>query len=310
MNFRQIEVFFAVMTCGTVTEAARQLGVSQPSVTSTIQQAESRLGIPLFRRDGGRLVPTAEARTLFEEAERAHDALTAFRSLARKLQIGQGGHVRIAAVPSISLELLPDAIALFQKRHKGFNYSVSTLNTEEMLQELDSRKGTFHLGFSYGNMEDTGIASQVMGSAELLAVFPSDWKIPQGEAIDLVKLAPLPYISGFDYTPSGQLCRNLFADAGVEPQAVARIHTHHLAGRLVQRGLGYTILDSVTVHALLQDDPDHQVLVRRISGNPEIPVTAIFPGQRSLSNPAKRFVDCFEEVYKSVIDAIEESPPW
>ena len=51
MNFRQIEVFFAVMTCGTVTEAARQLGVSQPSVTSTIQQAESRLGIPLFRRE-------------------------------------------------------------------------------------------------------------------------------------------------------------------------------------------------------------------------------------------------------------------
>ena len=73
MNFRHIEIFFAVMTCGTVTEAARQLGVSQPSVTTTIQQAERKLGIQLFRRESGRLLPTQEAMTLFEEAERAHE---------------------------------------------------------------------------------------------------------------------------------------------------------------------------------------------------------------------------------------------
>ena len=65
--------------CGTVTEAARQLGVSQPSVTTTIKQAEAGLGLRLFRREAGRLVPTAEARILFEEAERAHDALAALK---------------------------------------------------------------------------------------------------------------------------------------------------------------------------------------------------------------------------------------
>lgn len=48
MNFRQLEVFFAMMTSGTVTEAARLLGVSQPAVTTSIQQTEKKLGITLF----------------------------------------------------------------------------------------------------------------------------------------------------------------------------------------------------------------------------------------------------------------------
>ena len=136
MNYRHLEVFFTVMTSKTLTEAARKLCISQPSVTTTLKHAETQLGIMLFQREGGRLVPTQEAQVLFEEAERAHDALTAFEGLARRLQVSRGGHVRIAAIPSISLEVLPDAIELFQQNHSGFNYSISTLNTEEILDKL------------------------------------------------------------------------------------------------------------------------------------------------------------------------------
>ena len=309
MNFRHVEVFFAVMTCGTVTEAARQLGVSQPSVTTTIQQAEAGFGIRLFQRESGRLVPTAEARILFEEAERAHDALAAFRALARRLQTGQGGHVRIAAVPSISLELLPDAIARFQQLHRGFNYSVSTLNTEEILQQLDSRVGAFNLGFSFGDLDDSGFATRNIGDADLMAVFPALWDLPGSGAIDLAELADRPYIAGFDSTPAGQVCRNLFVEAEVEPRVVATIHTHHLAGRLVQRGMGYAILDSVTLRALLHEKDADKVLIRRIAGDPSIPVTAVFRAQRSKENQTTLFVECFEAAYRALLDTVEEGLP-
>jgi DNA-binding transcriptional LysR family regulator len=309
MNFRHVEVFFAVMTCGTVTEAARQLGVSQPSVTTTIQQAEAGLGIRLFQRESGRLVPTAEARILFEEAERAHDALAAFRALARRLQTGQGGHLRIAAVPSISLELLPDAIARFQQLHSGFNYSVSTLNTEEMLQQLDSRVGAFNLGFSFGQLDDSGFATRNIGDADLMLAFPAGWDLPEGDAIDLAELADRPYIAGFDSTPSGQICRNLFVEAETEPRVVATIHTHHLAGRLVQRGMGYAILDSVTLRALLHERDSNTVLIRRIAGGPTIPVTAVFRAQRSQENQTGLFVECFEAAYRALLDTVEERLP-
>jgi DNA-binding transcriptional LysR family regulator len=306
VKFRHVEVFYAIMTNGTVTEAARQLGVSQPSVTTTLKQAESRLGIQLFQREGGRLIPTEEARILFEEAERAHYALEAISILAKRLQIGRGGYVRIATVPTLSFELLPDAIERFEARHTGFRYSVASMNTEEMLNELDSRKGTFHLGVTFGAQDDSGLVYTDIGNAELYAVLPADWDIADGTEIRLEQLEGRPFISGFDHTALALECRRLFADAAVEPRIVARSHMYLFAGCLVQRGIGCTILDALTVRALLDSRRAASIAVRRIVGQPSLRVAAVFPSQRRLSNAASVFVECFQQAYDALSARIRE----
>jgi len=309
LNYRHIEVFFAVMTCGTVTEAARQLGVSQPSVTTTLQQAEARLGLTLFQRESGRLIPTAEAKTLYEEASRAHEALASFKTLAKRLQLGHGGHVRVASIPSISMELLPDAIGLFHQKHPGFNFSVSTLNTEDILAQLNTGGGAFDLGFTFGNLDGEYVASQRLGETELLAVFPAGWDIPAGKEIDLADLKEMAHVAGFAGTALTKACQTLFLEAGFEPQIAARIHTHHLAGRLVQRRLGYTILDSVTVRALLHERLGNMLVIRRIKGNPSLPVISIFSSHKGLSNAARLFTECFCEAYRKIDESVEKWLP-
>ena len=299
MNFRHVEVFFAVMTGGTVTEAARRLGVSQPSVTTTLRQAEEKLGIQLFLREGGRLIPTEEAHILFEEAERAHEALHAMRTLAKRLEIGRGGHVRIAAVPSISLELLPDAIERFEQRHTGFQYSVATLNTEEIVNQLDSRKGTFHLGFTFGTLEDSGFDATAIGDADLLAVLPAAWNYERDE-VELCKLRDRQFISNFDHTALASICNRMFIDAGFEPSVVARSHSHYLAGCLVQRGIGYTILDALTTRALLHNPLAGSIVAKPIAGRPTLTVSAVYPSQRRLSNAAAVFIESFQQAYQAV----------
>lgn len=305
MNFRHIEVFFAVMTAGTVTEAARQLGVSQPSVTTTLRQAEAKLGIQLFLREGGRLIPTEEARILFEEAERAHEALEAMRTLAERLEIGRGGHVRIAAVSTISLELLPDAIQRFEQRHTGFHYSVATLNTEEIISQLDGRKGTFHLGFTFGTLEGSGFDATRIGAAELFAVLPADWH-HAGDVVEIAELADRPFISGFDHTALAIETRRHFTSAGVEPLVVARSHTHYLAGCLAQRGIGYAILDALTTRALLHNPLAAAITAKPLAGSPTIDVSAVYPSQRRLSNAAVVFIDCIQQAYDDVQAALRE----
>lgn len=297
MNFRHVEVFYAVMTNGTVTEAARQLGVSQPSVTTTLKQAEARLGIQLFIREGGRLIPTEEARVLYEEAERAHSALEALGIVARRLQIGRGGHVRVVGVPSLSLELLPDAIERFEQRHTSFRYSVATMNTEEILAELDSRKGTFHLGFTFGDHSDSGVGHAHLGDVELSAVFPAGWQLPATGDIDVADFADRPFIAGFEQTALAQSCRRQFADAGVEAKIVARSHMYLLAGCLVQRGIGYTVLDNITIHSLLGGRRASSIVVRPLAGRPTLPLTVVYPSKRRLSNAASVFIECFREAF-------------
>lgn len=297
MNFRHLEIFYAVMTNGTVTAAARQLGVSQPSVTTTLKQAEAALGIQLFLREGGRLVPTEEARLMFEEAARAHDALDALSMMAEGLKLGQGGHVRIAAVPTLSLDLLPDAIAEFEARQTGFRYSVTTLDSEVIIDQLDSRKGLYHLGFVFGTELDAGLSYTEIGAAKIFAAFPSDWSICDGPEIDIGEFEGRPYIGGFDGSALGQESNRLFAEAGFEPTVVVRGHTHRVAGALVERRLGWTILDSLTIQAMLNGPNREAFAVRLVSNANPLPVVAVYPSRRQLSNAAALFIECFQVAF-------------
>jgi DNA-binding transcriptional LysR family regulator len=301
MNFRHLEVFYAVMTAGTVTGAARQLGVSQPSVTTTLKAAESGLGIQLFLREGGRLIPTDEARLLFEEAQRAHEALDSLTTMAEGLKLGQGGHVRIAAVPTLSLDLLPDAIAAFEKQHPGFLYSVETLDSQVIINELDNRAGTYHLGFVFGKEPDAGLSYTEIGASKLFAVFPADWDVGDEPTIDLARFDGSSYIGGYDGTALGQERNRLFAEAGIEPTVVVRGHNHRVAGGLVERGLGWTMLDSLTTQAMLQGPRRDSFAVRQISGANPIPVVAAYPSRRQLSNAVSLFIECFQGAF----DALE-----
>jgi DNA-binding transcriptional LysR family regulator len=61
MRPRHLEVFHAVMVTGSVTGAARLLNVSQPAVTKMLFHAEHLIGLRLFDRSGGKILPTADA---------------------------------------------------------------------------------------------------------------------------------------------------------------------------------------------------------------------------------------------------------
>ena len=74
-TLRELEVFRSVIRCGKTTAAARQLGISQPAVSRALAQLEARKGEMLFRRDGNRLVPTAEALALDRELEPMFEVL-------------------------------------------------------------------------------------------------------------------------------------------------------------------------------------------------------------------------------------------
>ena len=297
MNFRHLEVFYAVMVNGTVTAAARQLGVSQPSVTTTLKHAETKLGFQLFTREGGRLLPTDEARIIFDEAQRAHEALAALNTVADGLKLSLGGHVRVAAVPTLALELLPDAITDFEARHSGFHYSVTTTNTDEIIDRLDTRKSAYDLGFVFGLEPNAGVSYTEIGEIDVHVAFPPQWDIADYPELDISVLAGYPYIAGFDGTTLGIEGNRILAEAAIEPRTIARSHSHRVAGSLVERGLGFAILDSLTTQAIQAGANRDRVRVCRIKGAQPLPVLAVYPSQRQLSSAGSLFIECFQKAF-------------
>ena len=306
MNFRQIEVFYSVMTEGSITAASRKLGVSQPSVTTTIKQAEDKLGFLLFERKGGRLSPTAGARILFEEADRAHEALDCISVLSDKLRDGIAHHVRVTATSSLCLEIIPNAVALFTEKHPHCSVDISTHNTDAILSSLDGRSGTHHIGFTFGTGNYDGLSSSNMGATDLYCLMPSSWQISNSSIINLKDLENRPYISSFSSTPLGSVVDSLFLNSNFEPKTISKVHSHQLALQLVLRGLGFAILDSITVHTLFKNTDAKAITIRQLPSQEQVPITAIFPGGRLLSNPSRYFVDAFRKSLRQLINVVKQ----
>ena len=83
----KLDVFRSVMECGTMVDAARDLGLSQPAVSQHIQQLEEDLKLKLFYREHGRLIATASALDLLDEVASAFENFDRLVSVAQNLRL-------------------------------------------------------------------------------------------------------------------------------------------------------------------------------------------------------------------------------
>lgn len=117
MNLRLLKHFLAIAEVGSLVEASRRLGVSQPSLSRDLKLLEQDLGVRLFTRDGRGVVITREGQAfcsaIMEHVvglERAREEMIAKRA-------GYEGTIRLGWTGSISLPLGTDIIAAFTRQH-------------------------------------------------------------------------------------------------------------------------------------------------------------------------------------------------
>lgn len=102
VNLRHIEIFHAIMTAGNLTEAARMLHTSQPTVSRELARFEKVTGLTLFERTRGRLHPTVQGLRLFEEVQRSWYGLDRIVSAAESLREFRQGELSIVCLPVFS----------------------------------------------------------------------------------------------------------------------------------------------------------------------------------------------------------------
>jgi DNA-binding transcriptional LysR family regulator len=101
MNFRQLEIFRAVMVSGSASRAAERLGITQPAVSRALTDLELRVGFDLFDRVKGRLVPTPEGQLFFGDVTMSFVGLDSLRAAAARIRDFGSGTVRIASLAAL-----------------------------------------------------------------------------------------------------------------------------------------------------------------------------------------------------------------
>ena len=111
IDLRLLRCFVAVADAGSVTAAAAELYVSQPTLSRQLHRLEREIDLVLFRPCDGRLVITTAGRELLPRARALLAAATAVRAFARDLAGGTTGSVRVASSPVTLHDVLAPFIA-------------------------------------------------------------------------------------------------------------------------------------------------------------------------------------------------------
>lgn len=169
IRLRHLHTFVAVAQQGTLGRAAETLNLSQPALSKTLNELEQLTGTRLFER--GRLGAqlTVPGEQFLTHAVKVLDALnTAGQALNRK-EDASADVVRVGALPTAALGILPAAIGRFHQQQKSTSLQVATMNNTMLLAGLKS--GELDLGI--GRMSDP----ELMGGLNYELLFLESLKL-------------------------------------------------------------------------------------------------------------------------------------
>lgn len=285
MNFRQVEVFKAVMETGTVTGAARRLYVSQPAASKLLAQLERDLGFRAFERIKGRLVPTAEARALYGQVERAYTGMDYLKRYARDLREMRRGHLVIAVMPALSPHWMPSVVARFLREHPGITVSLHVRTSAKVLEWVAGQQ--VDVGIAMLAMDDPLVQNETLWECEAVCVLPPGHRLGGRDVIQATDLADEPFVSLGSVDHSRQIIDRVMERCGVRRRLEVDTVLSATACALVAEGLGVSIVDLMTA----RDYERHGVLVRLFRPRIAFPVRLLRPLHRAHSVVADSFIE-------------------
>ncbi|WP_175943680.1 LysR substrate-binding domain-containing protein [Caballeronia sp. BCC1704] len=294
LRLRQIEAFRAVMLRHTVTRAAASLHISQPAVSRLIADLESRVGFVLFERQQGRLVPTAEARVLFEEVERAFVGLDRITQAAQQIRAMRRGSLRVAGSPAVALDLLPAVIARFVETHPGIDVTLLAHSATTVVDKVAS--GQCDVGLIAEPIPHHAVRSERLADAVMRCIVPRGHRLARKPALRPADLRGERFISfplSFD---ARSAIDRVFVDHDVSRDLVVEAQLSQAIVALVANGAGVALIDPVTAAYARQ-----RVAVKPFE--PAVPdhFYIVTPASQPLSVACDAFVGDMREAFSTLV---------
>lgn len=253
MDLDDLAIFQAVIREGGITRAAEKLHRVQSNVTTRIRQLEEDLGVPLFVREGKKLIPSPSGRVLEGYAQRLLElAAEARAAVADSLPRGR---LRVGAMESTAAARLAPILAGFHAQYEGVQLELRTGATSGLVAEV--LEGRLDCALVAGPVVDPRLVATPVFEEELVAVVAADHP-PVSRAADLKLRTLLTFEPGCAYR---QRLESWLASEGLVPERFIELSSYHAMISCAACGMGIAMVprslidclpvaDNVSVHAL------------------------------------------------------------
>ena len=290
MRFSYVEAFRAVMLSGSTTAAARILNTSQPNVSRSIAQLEKSISMRLFERLPGKVVPTKDGLSFFNEVQTSFVGLQRLEEAAQRIRRFSGGVLRIAAIPTLALGLIPRTIKRFAQIYPEASISIHTGHSTAVSQWVGEQ--SCDVGVVSHLIEGYAFESEELYQIDGVFIMPKDHRLAAKSCIGPADLAGESYIS-FSRNEYGRSeVDEIFKEAGISRRITLETPYSSITCSLVAQGLGVAIVNPIAA----QDFRHMGVVTRPFRPSVKHAATLIYPKGR----PEDRLVSSFVATLKMV----------
>ena len=298
MNLRQIEAFRSVMRLGSMTAAAEVLYTSQPNVSRLIAQLELSTGLTLFKRAGVRLIPTQEGQAFFHEVERAYVGLDSLKHSAKNIRNLGTGRLRVAAVPSTGMSVLPGVIKTFTDSRPELTVSLHVNSSPTVEQWVKSQFCDIGIVVHPGDVNSQQV--ELLAEIAAVCVLPRSHALAERSQITFEDLEGQAFVSLCHGDGTRSLVDGLFEQAGVERVMAVEAQYSAINCEMVALGMGVTL-----AHPLVAKDYRHRdIVIKPFRPDILFPTYVIWPTAQTRTQLAEEFVDTLKAYYRDAVDAV------
>src|SRR6478672_5578291 len=278
MDTRQLAAFCAVVERRSFSQAAEQLGVTQPAVSLQIRSLEKRLGLQLLDRSGRRVEPTDAGRRLYRSA---HKLLVMEEQLLAELgEEAEGelaGRLELGASTGPGGTVMPVVLAEFQRLNPGVHVALSVSDTQRVVEQVARRE--LELGVVGAARRHRGVVFEPFFRDEVVLAVPPGHRFA-GRTVELGELREETLIVMQEGAGVRQVIEDEFRAAGtrlrdLEPRLELGLQESVKAA--VTAGYGVTFISRAAIEADLAAgtlatarlkglDPARQISVVRSAG--------------------------------------------
>ncbi|MGB1890408.1 MAG: LysR family transcriptional regulator [Candidatus Latescibacterota bacterium] len=240
MNLQHLRYFMAVARTGGFTPAAREMNVTQPTVSSGISELERVLNTQLFNRDSRHVELTGEGRLLMNYALQIEDLLDEMGEKLERGDMGPGGGFRFGAIDAAIIYLLPEILKRYMRENPGVELSAQVAPSRYLVDDLLTNRSEFAvISLPYSHPK---IATMPLCADRMPLVVGGDHRFARQSRVNLEDVVKEPLLLFHADSVSRKIVDERLAEAGLQPGRVMEMRSPEAMRKLVEAGVGISFL--------------------------------------------------------------------
>ncbi len=213
MNLSQLYYFRKLAQLQHYTKAAKELYITQPSLSDSISSLEQELGLSLFQKEGRNVKLTKYGKEFYEYVDAALNELDKGIAVAKSKSGLLGGVIDLGCIPTILGDYVPSVLTRYREIYPKVSFNIYQGHTLRLLDEL--KRGTYDVAFC-SKTEDAELEFIPILAQRLILVVRADHPLAQKESVMLEELSDYSLTTYRETIPIGKIVRTVLRNKGVE----------------------------------------------------------------------------------------------